>query len=1052
MNILVYGTIIGPGGIAHHTREFTKRLAKIHNVKFINFNIPLNLDGKYSPDMYKLSGELDDIYHTILHQQSLWDEFGTLTNYPLSGYDRNFKPDVHLVMAEANHYYHYQPFHQIDEPTIAYFPWETDEIRSDFFNELMKFNQVWVPSDWQRDNLIQQGYSSEKIKVVSEGVDPSIYLPTPKPKADKFTFLHIGTWEYRKSTYEIVKSFIDEYGDNPSVELKLSINNKFRTQSDEIDTFNKFGLPITNNIKFLGTMSDAEYINEIKNADAYLSCARGEGWNLPLIQSMAAGIPSIWSKVGGQLQFANGAELGCDFTHKIPVSTIQYVNGTKWYWEWGQGFPGNLYEPDFSKFREYIVDVYKNYDFYKSKAIEFSEKIRRDFDWEVSVNLADKLINDLVIKPQPKYKYETSTTTDVYYLIHAISFGDVLASTPTLRYLSQSHQSPINVVTHNRGVFDNNPYIKNILTFDEYNKLNVPSNSIKYESFTSAGRQDGRGIEKKFGHIDIRQLHAMDLGFQLPPENLHYDYQPNSMELDIQLPTDYVVLHVTNNWANRTWDYRKWYDLIQWLSDRKIFTVLIGFGHKELVHQSISDVPLEKQCPSFTNVYGLDLTNQGTMGDMWHVINGAKCIVTMDTGPLHLTGTTDTHIIQLGSAVHPAYRAPYRNGSQNYKYNYVGGECNLFCNSNLKYNVKEWGHINAVPPQNGCSENYSEFKCHPHVSDVTNLLESIVDVNNGIMDSTILSDVRWDGDVIRYSFSGRIPKSADVVIRDTSTNFKMYSVHHNKVNNIDESYWIGLDTDKRSACDIDAELYVGGELVETVGIKRNGRYNYQIGNHLINSSLFDNINNNENAFNTFFEVYVDNEYNKHEVFVSDGDIVLDIGANYGLFSTYALGMGASKVFSVEPIPTCYSSITKLSTIFNEIQPLNFAVCDTNDGVSFAVDESTMLSHINRDEIIQIDTKFQNANNTIISVNSIHINDLLEKCGRIDFLKVDCEGSEEIIFDVIDETKLIQIPKIIIEAHSGKIRDKIKIKLERLGYDVITYRYEISIMYCKLNTL
>jgi hypothetical protein len=224
----------------------------------------------------------------------------------------------------------------------------------------------------------------------------------------------------------------------------------------------------------------------------------------------------------------------------------------------------------------------------------------------------------------------------------------------------------------------------------------------------------------------------MDVGFQLPPENLHYDFYPNLFELDINLSDEYIVLHITNNWSNRTWEYEKWKKLIQWLSDNRIFTVLIGFGHRESVHHTISNVPLEKQCPSFDNLYGLDLANQGTMSDMWHVINGAKCIVTMDTGPLHLAGTTDTHIIQLGSAVHPSFRAPYRNGSQNYKYDYVGGDCNLFCNSNLLYNVKEWGHINAVPPQTECLEGYSEFKCHPHISGVTKLLENIVNISKPV--------------------------------------------------------------------------------------------------------------------------------------------------------------------------------------------------------------------------------------------------------------------------------------------------------------------------------
>jgi ADP-heptose:LPS heptosyltransferase len=312
----------------------------------------------------------------------------------------------------------------------------------------------------------------------------------------------------------------------------------------------------------------------------------------------------------------------------------------------------------------------------------------------------------------------------IYYLIHSNSFGDTLAATPTLKYLHESHGEKINVVTHNKQVFENNPYVRNLLTFSEFelvDKINI----IKYESFTFAGRSDNNGIEKKFSHLDIRQVHAFDLGFQLLPKQMNYDFYPNEFNLNINLPKDYVVLHVTTNWQNRTWDYNNWKILIEWLNINNIYTILIGSGYREELHSSYSDKPLDKICPKFDNLFGLDLTNTGTMSDMWWVLNGAKCLVTMDSGPLHLAGTTDTHIIQLGSAIDPYLRAPYRNGTQDYKYEYVGGSCNIHCNSNLKYYVKVWGHINAVPPLPNCMENKPKFECHPYPSQVIDKINNL---------------------------------------------------------------------------------------------------------------------------------------------------------------------------------------------------------------------------------------------------------------------------------------------------------------------------------------
>ena len=52
--------------------------------------------------------------------------------------------------------------------------------------------------------------------------------------------------------------------------------------------------------------SREDYITYLKNGHVFLSCARAEGWNLPLIEAMACGTPSIYSTVQAQMEFAKG--------------------------------------------------------------------------------------------------------------------------------------------------------------------------------------------------------------------------------------------------------------------------------------------------------------------------------------------------------------------------------------------------------------------------------------------------------------------------------------------------------------------------------------------------------------------------------------------------------------------------------------------------------------------------------------------------------------------------------------------------------------------------
>jgi ADP-heptose:LPS heptosyltransferase len=105
--------------------------------------------------------------------------------------------------------------------------------------------------------------------------------------------------------------------------------------------------------------------------------------------------------------------------------------------------------------------------------------------------------------------------------------------------------------------------------------------------------------------------------------------------------------------------------------------------------------------------------------------------VTLDSGLLHLAGTTDTFIIQLGSAKDPRFSSPYRKGTRNYKYIYVKGKCDLFCTNNMKYSIKEWGTMNSIPPLTDCLENKPKFECHSSIEDVTNTITYLI--NNNIV-------------------------------------------------------------------------------------------------------------------------------------------------------------------------------------------------------------------------------------------------------------------------------------------------------------------------------
>lgn len=616
----------------------------------------------------------------------------------------------------------------------------------------------------------------------------------------------------------------------------------------------------------------------------------------------------------------------------------------------------------------------------------------------------------------------------IYYLIHSKSFGDTLAATPTLRYLSQSHNRKINVVTYKKHIFNNNQYVNDCLSFDEFHNVDM-SNIIKYESFTYAGRQDNNGIEKKFSHIDTRQLHAMDLGFQLMPHQMEYDYTPDHVELMYDLPKTYVVCHITQNWANRTWDTKNWQKLIDWFSDNEIFTILIGQDHSEKVHNSISIDPLIKACPKLDNLYGLDLTNKIELEEMYQIIKGSSVIVTMDTGPLHIAGCTDTHILQLGSATHPLLRIPYRNNTQNYKYDFVGGSCNIFCNSDLKYNVQVWSHINSVGPLTDCSENKPTFECHPHVDKVIGKLKEILEFqeeNKYLSFFELLSDD--DEDRINFNFKKTTNDVVSIIIKDVQTGLTR-DKFTNKCERLTEGnyWWAPMPGRVKNLGDIDLYFYLNDVFQGKKRLHYSGGMDLIINNEKYTLDYLDGFD-----YSTFWEIFINGDYEKEpSCVVEKGDVVLDIGANKGFFTLNSLQKGASKVYSVEPVKNSYEQVKKLLTDFPNVEPINKAIGEDNGTITMFIDSDASATNC----VTTYGEMFGRESNKV-DVESININTLIEQIdSKINFMKVDCEGSEFELFKTITEKNLKSIDKLVIETHGDEIDNFVHITLTDNNFKV-----------------
>ena len=406
--IYFHTSYIGAGGYNNHAQNLIHELSKLSEVKIRNFSISPKTWNGMSDEPHNGEEYLDDNKKKLLNCQALWVNEGShkyLHDHPMyTNYPNEFKHNVNIILNECNHHFYHSAY---KGPKIGYLVWESTRVEPNFFKLWNTFDQLWVASDWQKQCTIEQGADPDKVKVVPEAVDGNKFKPDPNielPDYDdgRFKFIHFGRWDYRKSTKEIIDAFLDEFDPEEPVDLILSIDNPYAKDgfSSTEERMVEYNMEDPR-LKIIHFPSREDYVKYLQKGHVFLSCARSEGWNLPLIEAMACGTPSIWSECSGQLEFAKGLGLPVKISHKEPAQRGEFHSFHRHL------LAGEFYEPDFKDLKKVMRDAYKNYDKHKKQALIESEIIREKFTWENAAKIAYDTVDDFINKI-PENKIEIS--------------------------------------------------------------------------------------------------------------------------------------------------------------------------------------------------------------------------------------------------------------------------------------------------------------------------------------------------------------------------------------------------------------------------------------------------------------------------------------------------------------------------------------------------------------------------------------------------------------------------------------------------------------------
>lgn len=185
-------------------------------------------------------------------------------------------------------------------------------------------DELWVPSDWHVGIFRGQGIPANMLTVVPEYVDGALFRPRAdradhaasatsarRPSVRGARFVSVFKWERRKGWDVLLSAYWSEFGRREGTLLRLRTYvpsweaGPRRVEEWMVNSARQFGRPLDAlpRVEVLPELSRAALADEYAASDAFVLPSRGEGWCLPCVEAMSAGLPIIVTNHSGPTSF-----------------------------------------------------------------------------------------------------------------------------------------------------------------------------------------------------------------------------------------------------------------------------------------------------------------------------------------------------------------------------------------------------------------------------------------------------------------------------------------------------------------------------------------------------------------------------------------------------------------------------------------------------------------------------------------------------------------------------------------------------------------------------
>jgi FkbM family methyltransferase len=171
--------------------------------------------------------------------------------------------------------------------------------------------------------------------------------------------------------------------------------------------------------------------------------------------------------------------------------------------------------------------------------------------------------------------------------------------------------------------------------------------------------------------------------------------------------------------------------------------------------------------------------------------------------------------------------------------------------------------------------------------------------------------------------------------------------------------------------------------------------------------------------------------------IKEEDIIIDIGANVGIFSVYAANLAKKgKVYAFEPVKENFDRL-KFHRELNRVGNLfliNKGVSNKNKKIKIYLCSEHSGGHsTNKNKLKALNESIK----SVVFVECVSLKTIFDQyeIKRCDFLKIDCEGEEYKILKCLPKPYFKRIEKIALEFHPSVNEIKLAKHLVKMGFRV-----------------